>query len=80
MEAKNAKIKKLVEETKQINYEYRQSIEELSKQLSQIEKENLSKIEQYQDKISDLKYELSSNSDYKNQNEKLHNMLIQIYH
>ena len=79
MEAKNAKIKKLVEETKQINYEYRQSIEELSKQLSQIEKENLSKIEQYQDKISDLKYELSSNSDYKNQNEKLHNMLIQIF-
>ena len=79
LEKQNEKIKNLQEEIKHLNFESRQNIEELSKKLSQVEKENVEKIEKYQNKISDLKYELSSNSDYKNQNIKLHNMLIQIF-
>ena len=79
LEKQNEKIKNLQEEIKHLNFKSRQNIEELSKKLSQVEKENVEKIEKYQNKISDLKYELSSNSDYKNQNFKLHNMLIQIF-
>jgi hypothetical protein len=61
------------------NLENRQKIEELSTKIRDIEQENKYIVEEYQNKITFMKDELSSNQILKNENIKLHNMLISIY-
>ena len=77
--SKTQKIDNYISSKYHKSLENRQKIEFLSTQIRDYEQETKDIEEKYQNKITFMKDELSSNQILKNENIKLHNMLISIY-